>query len=110
MLRTPSIAVLIALLAAAPAAAEIARIKQRSGAAVVQRGEQKLKPAPGLQLLAGDSLIGAKLGIRSGLSVSVGEESDDRTRNRVTILSECRVAPLVLVPAAFASFTTTVTP
>src|SRR4249919_2403760 len=55
MLRRPLIAVLIALLAAAPAAAEIARIKQSSGAAVVQRGAQQLKPAPGLPLLAGDS-------------------------------------------------------
>ena len=61
-------------------------------------------------VLAGDSLIGAKLGIRSGLSVIVGAESDDRTRNRITVLSECRIAPLVLVPAAFSTFRITAGP
>lgn len=56
---------------------------------------------PAGHALVGDSLIGAKLGIRSGLQVSVGEESDDRIRNLLTILVECRIAPIVLVPMAF---------
>src|SRR5829696_3997112 len=62
MVRRPLLALSIAFLAAAPASAEIARIKQSSGAAAVQRGAQKLPAAPGLQLLAGDSLVTGKDG------------------------------------------------
>ena len=60
--------------------------------------------SPGLTrgtALLGDSGIGAKLGIRSGLAVFVGQEQDDMTRNRVTILCEARVTPMVTVPSAF---------
>ena len=38
--------------------------------------------------LIGDSGIGAKMGIRSGLAIYVGQESDDMSRNRVTIFCE----------------------
>ena len=50
------------MLAAAPAAAEIARIKQSSGTASVERGAQQLKASPGLPLLAGDRLVTGKDG------------------------------------------------
>jgi hypothetical protein len=60
--------------------------------------------APG-KVLMGDSRIGARLGVRSPVSVVVGQESDDMVRNKVTVLAEGRWAPVVLVPAAFAYFT-----
>jgi hypothetical protein len=56
-------------------------------------------------VLIGDSRIGAALGVRQGVSVVVGQESDDMTRNRCTALSEGRWCPLVAVPSAFAYFT-----
>ena len=115
MLRTPSIAVLIALLAAAPAAAEIARIKQSSGAAVVQRGEQKLKSAPGLQLLAGDSLITGKDGRMSltfvdntrfavgpNSRVSVSEFQYDRTRQKGSFVTQVDRGSLAVVSGKIA--------
>ena len=54
MPRLPFALGLIALVTASSAPAEIARIKQSSGSAIVQRNTQQLKPVPGLQLLAGD--------------------------------------------------------
>ena len=60
--------------------------------------------SPGLArgtALIGDSGISAKLGIRSGLAVFAGQEQDDLTRNRVTLLAEARVTPMVTVPSAF---------
>ena len=53
---------MIALLAASPAVAEIARIKQSAGSAYVVRNNQQIKPTPGLQLLAGDKLVTGKDG------------------------------------------------
>lgn len=53
------------------------------------------------QALVGDSAIGAKLGIRSGVTVWVGMESDDALRNRVTLLCESRVTPMTTVPSVF---------
>ena len=115
MLRWPLIAVLIALLAAAPATAEIARIKQSSGAAVVQRGEQKLNPAPGLQLLAGDSLITGKDGRMSltfvdntrfavgpNSRVSVSEFQYDRTRQKGSFVTQVDRGSLAVVSGKIA--------
>ena len=62
MFRLPFALGLIALVTASSAFGEIARIKQSSGAAVVQRGSQQIRPAPGLQLLAGDRLVTGKDG------------------------------------------------
>src|SRR3954471_23844198 len=53
---------LIALIASSAVAAEIARIKTASGTAAIVRGTQKLKPAPGLQLEAHDTLVTGKDG------------------------------------------------
>ena len=54
------------------------------------------------QVLVGDSVVGAKLGVRQGIGIVAGQEADDLTRNRVTILVEGRWTPLVQVPSAFA--------
>jgi hypothetical protein len=61
------------------------------------------------EVLIGDSR-NAALGVRQGIAVIVGQESDDMTRNRVTILAEGRWTPLVSVPTAFAHFTLPVAP
>jgi len=54
------------------------------------------------QILVGDSRVGAKLGVRQGIGLVAGQESDDLVRNRVSILLEGRWTPLVTVPTAFA--------
>lgn len=54
------------------------------------------------QVLVGDSVVGARLGVRQGIGLAAGQEADDMTRNRVTILVEGRWTPLVTVPSAFA--------
>ena len=58
------------------------------------------------QVIVGDSRIAARLGVRQGLNVLVGDQDqDDLVRNRVTILTEGRWAPIVAVPTATAFFT-----
>ena len=57
------------------------------------------------QVLVGDSRVGARLGVRQGIGLVAGQESDDLVRNRVTILVEGRWTPLVTVPTAFAVHT-----
>ena len=46
MVRASLTGILVSLLATSPAFAEIARIKQSSGAAAVERGGQRLTAAP----------------------------------------------------------------
>lgn len=55
------------------------------------------------QVLVGDSRVGARLGVRQGIGLVAGQEQDDLSRNRVTILVEGRWTPLVTVPTAFAA-------
>lgn len=62
------------------------------------------------QVLVGDSRVGARLGVRQGIGLVAGQESDDLVRNRVTILVEGRWTPLVNVPSAFAVHDMTPTP
>jgi hypothetical protein len=57
------------------------------------------------QVLVGDSRVAARLGVRQPISLLIGQEADDMTRNRVTILTEGRWTPLVSVPTAIAHFT-----
>jgi hypothetical protein len=59
------------------------------------------------KVVVGDSRVAARIGVRQGISLIVGQESDDMTRNRVTVLVEGRWAPLVAVPSATAHFTLT---
>ena len=101
MLRLPIAIGLAAFLVASPAFAELARIKQSSGAAFVQRGTQQIKPAPGLQLLAGDSLVTGKDGRMSltfvdntrfavgpNSRISISEFQYDRTRQKGSFVTQ----------------------
>ena len=111
----PLIGLLLTLLATAPAAAEIARIKQSSGAASIERGAQRLKPAPGLQLLAGDRLVTGKDGRMSltfvdntrfavgpNSKVSVSEFQYDRTRQKGSFVTQVDRGSLAVVSGKIA--------
>lgn len=115
MLRMPFGLALIAILASSPALAEIARVKTTSGAAAVQRGAQKLKPAPGLQLLAGDRLVTGKDGrvsvtfidntrfaVGPNSSVSVSEFQYDRTRQKGAMVTQVDRGSLAIVSGKIA--------
>lgn len=110
MLRSSIGIGLIAILAATPAMAEIARIKQSSGAASVQRGAQQLKASPGLQLLAGDKLVTGKDGRMSltfvdntrfavgpNSQVSVSDFQYDRTRQTGSFVTQVDRGSLAVV-------------
>ena len=106
---------LIALATASTAAAEIARIKTASGAAAVVRGTQKLQPAAGLQLLAGDKLVTGKDGrmavtfidntrfaVGPNSSVAVSQFEYDRTRQKGTMVTEVDRGSLAVVSGKIA--------
>ena len=106
---------LVALSIATPAAAEIARIKQSSGVAYVERNAQRLRPAPGLQLLAGDRLVTGKDG-RMSLSfidntrfavgpnstVAVTDFQYDRTRQKGSFVTQVDRGSLAVVSGRIA--------
>lgn len=115
MLRLPIALGTIALLAASPLAAEIARIKQSSGVASIERGGQRLRSAPGVQLLAGDRLVTGKDGrisvtfvdntrfaIGPNSQVSVSEFQYDRTRQQGTFLTQVDRGSLAVVSGKIA--------
>ena len=106
---------LIAMLAATPAMAEIARIKQSSGMASVMRGGQQLKASPGLQLLAGDRLVTGKDGRMSltfvdntrfavgpNSSVAVSQFQYDRTRQSGSFVTQVDRGSLAVVSGKIA--------
>lgn len=106
---------LMAMLAAAPAAAEIARIKQSSGTASVERGGQRLKGLPGFPLLAGDRLVTGKDGrvsltfvdntrfaIGPNSQVSVSEFQYDRTRQKGSFVTRVDRGSLAVVSGKIA--------
>jgi hypothetical protein len=101
VLRLPIAIGLTAFVIASPAFAEIARIKQSSGTAFVERNTQQLKPAPGLQLLAGDRLVTGKDGRMSltfvdntrfavgpNSRISVSEFQYDKTRQKGSFVTQ----------------------
>ena len=115
MLRPYAVTGLIALLAVAPAQAEIARIKQSSGAASVERNTQRLTASPGLKLLAGDRLVTGKDGrlsvtfidntrfaVGPNSRVSVSEFQYDRTRQRGTFVTQVDRGSLAVVSGRIA--------
>ena len=115
MLRVPLAMGLVLLLAAGPALAEIARIKQSSGAASVERSAQHLNASPGLVLLAGDKLVTGKDGRMSvtfvdntrfavgpNSSVSVSEFQYDRTRQKGTFVTQLDRGSLAVVSGKIA--------
>ena len=106
---------LIALVTASPAVAEIARIKQSSGAAYVERTAGRLKPAPGLQLLPGDRLVTGKDGRMSltfidntrfavgpNSRISVSEFHYDRTRQKGRLVTQVDRGSLAVVSGRIA--------
>ena len=106
---------LMAILAGTPAAAEIARIKQSSGLASIERGAQRLKAAPGVQLLAGDRLVTGKDGRMSltfvdntrfavgpNSRVSVSEFQYDRTRQKGSFVTNVDRGSLAVVSGRIA--------
>lgn len=115
MPRLPLAIGLAVLLAPSPAFAEIARIKTSSGPAVVERGSQKLKAAPGLTLQKGDRLVTGKNGrlsltfidnTRFALGpnsvVSVSEFQYDRTRQKGAMLTRVDRGSLAVVSGKIA--------
>lgn len=115
MLRPPLAIGLSALLAAAPATAEIARIKQSSGAAAVERSTQRLTASPGLKLLPGDTLVTGKDGRMSvtfidnsrfavgpDSRVSVSEFQYDRTRQKGSFVTQVDRGSLAVVSGKIA--------
>ena len=105
----------IALFIAASANAEIARVKQSSGSAFVERNAQQLKPAPGLQLEAGDKLVTGKDGRMSltfvdntrfavgpNSRISVSQFQYDRTRQKGSFVTEVDRGSLAVVSGKIA--------
>ena len=115
MLRLPLALGVLALVVASPAAAEIARIKQSSGIALVERNAQRLKAAPGFQLLPGDHLVTGKDGRMSltfidntrfavgpNSRVSVSEFRYDRTRQKGSFVTKVDRGSLAIVSGRIA--------
>ena len=115
MTRIPIGLGLIALLAATPSVAEIARIKRSSGTASVERGTQRLRAAPGVHLLAGDKLVTGKDGRMSltfvdntrfavgpNSRVSVSEFKYDRTRQKGSFVTQVDRGSLAVVSGKIA--------
>ena len=105
----------VALLAASPGFAEIARIKQASGTAYIQRNTQQIKAAPGLQLLASDKLVTGKDGRMSltfvdntrfavgpNSQVSVNEFQYDKTRQKGSFVTQVDRGSLAVVSGKIA--------
>jgi len=115
MLRFSLTLGVLALVASSPAQAEIARIKQSSGIALVERNAERLKAAPGLQLLAGDRLVTGKDGRMSltfidntrfavgpNSQVSVSEFQYDRTRQKGSFVTKVDRGSLAIVSGRIA--------
>ena len=114
MLRRPLIGILLALLAAAPAAAEIARIKQSTGMAVVERGRKSSKPAPVAAPRrgpAGDRKNGrmsltfvdnTRFAVGPNSRVSVSEFQYDRIRQKGTFVTQVDRGSLAVVSGKIA--------
>lgn len=115
MLRVPFALGLVALLSASPVTAEIARIKQSSGVASIERGAGRLGAAPGVILLPGDRLVTGKNGrmsltfidnsrfaIGPNSQVSVSEFVYDRTRQKGSFLTRVDRGSLAVVSGRIA--------
>ena len=112
----PSLGIgLIALLATAAVPAEIARIKQSSGLASIERSSQRLTASPGLKLLTGDRLVTGKDGrisvtfidntrfaVGPNSRVSVSEFQYDRTRQKGSFVTQVDRGSLAVVSGKIA--------
>ena len=115
MFRLPLGLGLIALLASGSAAAEIARVKQSTGTAFVERGAQHLTASPGLQLLTRDRLVTGKDGrisvtfvdntrfaVGPNSQVSISEFQYDRTRQKGSFLTQVDRGSLAVISGKIA--------
>jgi hypothetical protein len=115
VLRKAVFLVLLTALIVSPAGAQIARIKQSSGPATVERNTQQLKATPGLQLLPGDKLVTGKNGrmsltfvdntrfaIGPNSSVSVSEFQYDRVRQKGSFVTKVDRGSLAVVSGKIA--------
>lgn len=115
MFRTALTIGLLALVTAGPALAEIGRIKTARGAAMVERGPQQLKAAPGLTLEKGDRLVTGKdgrialalidntrLALGPNSRVSVSEFQYDRTRQQGAMVTQVDRGSLAVVSGKIA--------
>jgi hypothetical protein len=115
MHRLPLAIGLTALIAASPSFAEIARVKQSSGSAYVERSAQQLKPSAGFQLQTGDRLVTGKDGrisvtfvdntrfaVGPNSRVSVSEFRYDRTRQKGTMVTHVDRGSLAVVSGKIA--------
>ena len=115
MHRLPFVIGLAAIFAANPAFAEIARVKQSSGTAFVERNAQQLKPAPGFQLQTGDKLVTGKDGrisvtfvdntrfaVGPNSRVSVSDFQYDRTRQKGAMVTQVDRGSLAVVSGKIA--------
>lgn len=106
---------LLSTLTIAPAAAQIARVKQSVGAAAIERGSARLPASPGLNLLAGDRLVTGKDGRISvtfvdntrfamgpNSHVAVSQFDYDRTRQRGTFVTQVNRGSLAVVSGTIA--------
>lgn len=106
---------LLALVTASSVLAEIARVKQSSGVAFVERNAQRLKPAAGLQLLPGDRLVTGKDGRMSltfidntrfavgpNSRISVTQFTYDRTRQKGSFVTQVDRGSLAVVSGRIA--------
>lgn len=115
MLDKSILVAVLAALSVAPAAAQIARVKQSIGAAAIERGSARMPAKPGLQLLAGDRMVTGKDGRISVTFVdntrfAVGPNSDvavsqfdyDRTRQRGAFVTQVNRGSLAVVSGKIA--------
>ncbi|MEO7411448.1 MAG: FecR domain-containing protein [Sphingomicrobium sp.] len=115
MIHNTILVALLSALAVAPAAAQVARVKQSVGAAAIERGTKRLPASAGLQLNAGDRLVTGKDGRISVTFVdntrfAVGPNSDvaisqfdyDRTRQRGVFVTQVNRGSLAVVSGKIA--------
>lgn len=106
---------LLSTLIIAPAAAQIARVKQSVGIAAIERGSARLPATPGLQLVAGDRLVTGKNGrisltfvdntrfaIGPNSHVAVSQFDYDRTRQRGAFVTQVNRGSLAVVSGKIA--------
>lgn len=115
MLRITTWVAPIALMAASPAYSEIARVKQASGTASIERGTQRLKAGPGVQLLVGDRIVtgndgrmsvafldNTRFAVGPNSRIAVNQFTYDRTRQRGSFLTQVDRGSLAVVSGKIA--------
>ena len=115
MFQKSMLLMVLSVLSVAPAAAQIARVKQSVGTAVIERGSARLPAVPGVQLAAGDRLVTGKDGRISVTFVdntrfAIGPNSDvavsqfdyDHTRQRGAFVTQVNRGSLAVVSGRIA--------